>query len=527
MTPPVDPTLVNVPYLNRDALELLSNCCTSKESDLWLSLGPNWTQTIDIKILKASRLPNSFQPIFTDGWAPVITELELIGLVAPTTTAANRSISPPYLADHSHNNIRESSNAHLAHDQLNVAEHTNISNYQTPLNGSPTSSSSAIYKSSRNSALNGSSTKALPTNASGYLRNGHADRSKRHSPNQLIHGKHPTASYEAALHLDESRFTSAGDGLVSGGGNGATQTARAHRSASRIKRSGLAHDNIPISHIQQQQQHLQQPLHSRSKSHSRRALAAAADSSGSRFYMPTDPLLQSDCDLNHHAVGCYLDGSKGVQNDDLRAARTSDMHNNYTDIERQLHLSPGNSSKEIRHDRLEPRQVPYHIGRHDHHGRVYTQEPPPPPPIMITYERMSELERETMLLDLGPAQTEWFFEMQARGAMIVRVLFTREANNDKELSVQRGELLEILDDSRKWWKARNIDLQVAHVPHTIVARMQSYQTLDELLTGENSDYGPVPYHDPHRRDPSEPNYHHYHGREERSSRKTVGAFRYF
>lgn len=28
--------------------------------------------------------------------------------------------------------------------------------------------------------------------------------------------------------------------------------------------------------------------------------------------------------------------------------------------------------------------------------------------------------------------------------------------------------LQILDDSRKWWKARNIRGQVAHVPHTIV-----------------------------------------------------------
>lgn len=29
-------------------------------------------------------------------------------------------------------------------------------------------------------------------------------------------------------------------------------------------------------------------------------------------------------------------------------------------------------------------------------------------------------------------------------------------------------LLQILDDSRKWWKARNWRGQMAHVPHTIV-----------------------------------------------------------
>lgn len=91
-----------------------------------------------------------------------------------------------------------------------------------------------------------------------------------------------------------------------------------------------------------------------------------------------------------------------------------------------------------------------------------------------------------MLLDMGPVQTEWFYELKLRGALIVRVLFTREANNDKELTVRRGEILEILDDTRKWWKARNIGLQVAYVPHTIVAVMEHYQTLDELLTGSSS-----------------------------------------
>jgi len=36
----------------------------------------------------------------------------------------------------------------------------------------------------------------------------------------------------------------------------------------------------------------------------------------------------------------------------------------------------------------------------------------------------------------------------------------------------RGEFLEIVDDSRKWWKARNFRGQVAHVPHTIVTPYQ-------------------------------------------------------
>ena len=64
----------------------------------------------------------------------------------------------------------------------------------------------------------------------------------------------------------------------------------------------------------------------------------------------------------------------------------------------------------------------------------------------------------------------WLEELEARDAKIVQVTYPRTANNEKELTVVRGEFLEILDDSRKWWRARNIQGRVAHVPHTIVAQ---------------------------------------------------------
>ncbi|XP_050356899.1 epidermal growth factor receptor kinase substrate 8-like isoform X2 [Nymphalis io] len=68
--------------------------------------------------------------------------------------------------------------------------------------------------------------------------------------------------------------------------------------------------------------------------------------------------------------------------------------------------------------------------------------------------------------DLGEA---WARGVSARGGRVVRVTYPRTANNDKELTVVRGEYLEVLDDSRKWWKARNRRGVTAHVPHTIVA----------------------------------------------------------
>ncbi|XP_034240088.1 epidermal growth factor receptor kinase substrate 8-like isoform X2 [Thrips palmi] len=66
------------------------------------------------------------------------------------------------------------------------------------------------------------------------------------------------------------------------------------------------------------------------------------------------------------------------------------------------------------------------------------------------------------------AQFKWLQDLKTTGAKVVQVTYPRTANNDKELTVIRGEYLEILDDSRKWWKARNSRGQIAHVPHTIV-----------------------------------------------------------
>ncbi|XP_023228277.1 epidermal growth factor receptor kinase substrate 8-like protein 2 [Centruroides sculpturatus] len=63
---------------------------------------------------------------------------------------------------------------------------------------------------------------------------------------------------------------------------------------------------------------------------------------------------------------------------------------------------------------------------------------------------------------------QWLDDLRMQGAKIVQVMYPRTANNDKELTIVRGECLEVLDDSRKWWKARNIRGQIGHVPHTIV-----------------------------------------------------------
>ncbi|KAH8035175.1 hypothetical protein HPB51_004416 [Rhipicephalus microplus] len=86
-------------------------------------------------------------------------------------------------------------------------------------------------------------------------------------------------------------------------------------------------------------------------------------------------------------------------------------------------------------------------------------------------DQRSELSVDSMEAGGGDPQRQWRAWAEAlrdQGAKIVQVVYPRTANNDKELTVVRGEFLEILDDSRKWWKTRNIRGQVGHVPHTIV-----------------------------------------------------------
>ncbi|XP_053210452.1 epidermal growth factor receptor kinase substrate 8-like isoform X2 [Panonychus citri] len=240
---PIDPGAVTVPYLSADAIELLSNCCTSKETELWQSLGLNWTQPVRHPIGPSSRLGQVYQPVFSDGWAPTITEKDLMGFLSSSETS----------------------------------EHEDD---------------------------------GLPLSRETPVRRDRSDYGRHHPPH----------------------------------------------------------------------------------------------------------FVDSDIDdhLEHHMVA-------------------------------PPHKGPP------------PPPSGMHHARH-----------PPPSPIdsierdSPTMGHLSELE-----------QTTWLNELQDKGAKIVQVLFPRTANNEKELTVEKGEILEILDSSRNWWKARNSRGQIAHVPNTIVEPISS------------------------------------------------------
>ena len=67
------------PLLTKDAKDLLLNCLTSKEQDLWLALGDSWTITEEEAKLQPTVYGHleaqAYQPVFYDGWSPQISNL--------------------------------------------------------------------------------------------------------------------------------------------------------------------------------------------------------------------------------------------------------------------------------------------------------------------------------------------------------------------------------------------------------------------------------------------------------------------
>ncbi|KAK6034551.1 variant SH3 domain protein [Cooperia oncophora] len=81
--------------------------------------------------------------------------------------------------------------------------------------------------------------------------------------------------------------------------------------------------------------------------------------------------------------------------------------------------------------------------------------------------------RPVLLPDLGdqsPRQSLQFVaECDWRGSKLVVATFDRVAQNAKELTVSRGEYLEVLEDTKNWWECRNVHQRVGYVPHTILS----------------------------------------------------------
>ena len=62
------PSKVEAPLLSADAIDLLVNCLTSKESELWHSLGESWYVALE----DWKSYVHPYKPVFLNGYTPSV-----------------------------------------------------------------------------------------------------------------------------------------------------------------------------------------------------------------------------------------------------------------------------------------------------------------------------------------------------------------------------------------------------------------------------------------------------------------------
>ncbi|XP_055851607.1 epidermal growth factor receptor kinase substrate 8 [Episyrphus balteatus] len=100
-----------------------------------------------------------------------------------------------------------------------------------------------------------------------------------------------------------------------------------------------------------------------------------------------------------------------------------------------------------------------------------------PPPIIRT--------ESNLMHDITNAT--WHRKLKSRNVRIAEVTHPREADTDKELTVAKGEYLEVIDDSKNWWKTRNHRGLVGYVPNTILNPHNFDTSETSTYIGQKSD----------------------------------------
>ena len=84
-------------------------------------------------------------------------------------------------------------------------------------------------------------------------------------------------------------------------------------------------------------------------------------------------------------------------------------------------------------------------------------------------------------------QQEWINDLQNRRCKMAQALYSRTANNEQELNVVRGEILEVIDDSRNWWNTKNSRGEFGYVPYTIMVGLSEFHINDITYSNAESD----------------------------------------
>ncbi|CAF3092264.1 unnamed protein product [Rotaria socialis] len=80
----------------------------------------------------------------------------------------------------------------------------------------------------------------------------------------------------------------------------------------------------------------------------------------------------------------------------------------------------------------------------------------------------------------------WAIDRKRVGAKICAVKSDRQGQNHKELTVRRGELVEIENSSKNWWRARNFRGDIGHVPHNLLEEIDIEQLTPKSAAANTS-----------------------------------------
>jgi epidermal growth factor receptor kinase substrate 8 len=98
---------------------------------------------------------------------------------------------------------------------------------------------------------------------------------------------------------------------------------------------------------------------------------------------------------------------------------------------------------------------------------------------------------------VNPQIQAFLSDLHKHNRKIVEVLYDRLKQHEKELTVTRGEYLEVLSDEKNWWECRNSQNLVGFVPHTILSVLRS-EDVQAILNSSNgfNDPNTIPNYNP-------------------------------
>uniref|UniRef100_A0A7E4VW10 SH3 domain-containing protein n=1 Tax=Panagrellus redivivus TaxID=6233 RepID=A0A7E4VW10_PANRE len=86
---------------------------------------------------------------------------------------------------------------------------------------------------------------------------------------------------------------------------------------------------------------------------------------------------------------------------------------------------------------------------------------------------------------MHPRMRSFLADLHKHGRKVVEVTYDRVKQHDKELTVIRGEYLEVLNDEKNWWECRNSQSVTGFVPHTILSLLTADDVATILRTQNN------------------------------------------